>query len=29
MEYEKEELYDWEIDIYKNEDWNLWEEEFK
>lgn len=27
MEYEKENLYDWEIDIYENEDWNLWEEE--
>lgn len=27
MEYEKESLYDWKIDIYENEDWNLWEEE--
>lgn len=24
----KKSLYDWEIDIYENEDWNLWEEEF-
>ena len=27
MEYEKEYIYDWEIDIYENEDWDLWEEE--
>ena len=28
MEHEKEEIYDWQIDLYENEDFYLWEEEF-